>query len=112
MTIQKVSGKFEVIEGGVPVVTGRIYTEPPESKESQLWNETPPPSKEADSIDMGSRDIYKELRLRGYDYTGAFRSLESADSTGWHLLQSDEAFHQPKNQTKPSADCSRCSSHG
>lgn len=31
---------------------------------------------------MTSRDIYKELRLRGYHYSGLFRGLKSASSKG------------------------------
>lgn len=31
---------------------------------------------------MKSKDIYKELRLRGYQYTGLFRALQSASTTG------------------------------
>lgn len=31
---------------------------------------------------MSTTDIYKELRLRGYQYTGLFRSLKSASITG------------------------------
>lgn len=31
---------------------------------------------------MDTKDIYKELRLRGYQYSGLFRSLKSASVTG------------------------------
>ena len=31
---------------------------------------------------MSTRDIYKELRLRGYHYSGMFRSLKSATIDG------------------------------
>jgi len=31
---------------------------------------------------MNSKDIYKELRLRGYQYSGIFRSLKSASISG------------------------------
>ena len=31
---------------------------------------------------MTSRDIYKELRLRGYQYSGGFCGLNSASVTG------------------------------
>jgi len=31
---------------------------------------------------MNTKDIYKELKLRGYQYTGEFRGLKSASITG------------------------------
>lgn len=31
---------------------------------------------------LTEKDIYKELKLRGYDYTGLFRSLKSASIKG------------------------------
>lgn len=31
---------------------------------------------------MNTKDIYKELRLRGYQYSGIFRSLKSASMSG------------------------------
>ena len=31
---------------------------------------------------MASQDVYKELRLRGYHYTGLFRSIRSATVNG------------------------------
>jgi len=35
-----------------------------------------------DEEEMNTKDIYKELRLRGYQYTGLFRGLKSASLTG------------------------------
>lgn len=32
--------------------------------------------------DMQTRDVYKELRLRGYQYSGLFRSIKSASIKG------------------------------
>jgi len=40
------------------------------------------------SIPLNSDDIYKELRLRGYDYGPAFRGVLSADGTGTFQLSS------------------------
>ncbi len=39
-------------------------------------------SVDKDEESMSSRDIYKELRLRGYHYSGLFRSLKSATTKG------------------------------
>lgn len=35
-----------------------------------------------DKEEMNMKDIYKELKLRGYQYTGTFRGLKSASVTG------------------------------
>jgi len=39
-------------------------------------------AKYVDEEEMSTKDIYKELRLRGYQYTGIFRGLKSASVTG------------------------------
>ena len=33
-------------------------------------------------VTMGTKDVYKELRLRGYNYQGMFRSIEECDVSG------------------------------
>lgn len=75
------SGRFEVVEGGVAVVTGYVRTvnNPSEEKVN--------PALIADNVvdeeeSLMSRDIYKELRLRGYHYSGSFRGVKSATTTG------------------------------
>ena len=81
--VQKGSGNFEVVEGGAAIVTGRIYV--PTDIQSELTG-LPPPVVDSqnnnDLIELSSKDIYKELRLRGYNYKGLFRSLISSDNTG------------------------------
>lgn len=41
----------------------------------------PHPPKHDDLIPLSQKDIYKELRLRGYYYSGLFRGVESCDTT-------------------------------
>ena len=79
--VQKGSGKFEVAEDNTAVVTGSVQL--PEN----ISRETVPldPSELVhgdDLLELTSRDIYKELRLRGYNYHGLFRSLLSMDNLG------------------------------
>lgn len=73
------SGRFEVVEGGVAVVTGYVrYTgNPAEEKVNPAFITV-----DKEEENMSSRDIYKELRLRGYHYSGLFRSLKSATTKG------------------------------
>lgn len=79
--VQKASGNFEVVEGGAAIVTGRVYV--PEDVEKEMVD-LPPPEKPTgkDLIDMKGRDVYKELRLRGYNYAGLFRSVVDIDNLG------------------------------
>ncbi|KAG8225765.1 hypothetical protein J437_LFUL005724, partial [Ladona fulva] len=85
--IMKGTGNFEIVEGGVATVTGRIYV--PENVESEF---APPYSEEEEAEDrddqnpynmpLSSADVYKELRLRGYNYSGYFCGIASLDHSG------------------------------
>jgi fatty acid synthase len=79
--VQKGSGKFEVVEGRTAIVSGSVYLPEDVSREIAPM-ECPKPVHGGDLLELTSRDIYKELRLRGYNYQGLFRSLVSADSLG------------------------------
>ncbi|XP_047362642.1 fatty acid synthase-like [Vespa velutina] len=79
--IQKGSGNFEVVEGGLAIVTGLIRAATNLSKQkipldlikANIGNE---------KEELDAKDIYKELKLRGYQYSGLFRSLHSASVSG------------------------------
>ncbi|XP_053598737.1 fatty acid synthase [Microplitis demolitor] len=78
LMVQKGTGRFEVVEGGVAVVTGYVhYTTKP-----SLAKMNPPVPEDQEEEEMSSRDVYKELRLRGYHYSGLFRGIKSASTTG------------------------------
>lgn len=80
--VQKGSGNFEIVEGGAAIVTGRIYV--PENINKEIVT-LDPPEDESDSsslIDLSGKDFYKELRLRGYNYKGLFRSVTKANNQG------------------------------
>ncbi|XP_067015650.2 fatty acid synthase [Anabrus simplex] len=79
VSVQKHSGQFEVAEGGSAIVTGRIKKL---DHDSQKFLNVPLPKPGqggSDHIDLNARDIYKELRLRGYSYSGVFRGLVSSN---------------------------------
>lgn len=77
------TGDFEICETGTVAVSGNIrasnnikndqLTLPPLSRQVALSEETLP---------LDSKDIYKELRLRGYEYRGIFQGIKSSDSHG------------------------------
>lgn len=64
--VQRVSGRFEVIEGGAAVVTGYIRT--PQNVARDMVPLPVPLNINDNSISLNEHDIYKELKLRGYHY--------------------------------------------
>lgn len=42
------------------------------------------PYKDTPKMELSSADVYKELRLRGYDYGAEFRGISAADINGKH----------------------------
>jgi fatty acid synthase len=79
--VQKGTGNFEVVEGGAAVVTGRVRLPENVSQERVLLDFFVPQTSD-DLLELSSQDIYKELRLRGYNYQGEFCGLVSLDNSG------------------------------
>jgi fatty acid synthase len=79
--VQKGSGKFEVIEGGGSVVSGVVQI-PENNSAERVSLEPHEPCHSDELLEFSSRDIYKELRLRGYNYHGAFCGLVCLDGLG------------------------------
>ncbi|KAJ6625428.1 Fatty acid synthase [Pseudolycoriella hygida] len=75
--IQIGTGRFEITEGNTAVVTGFVMEVQEPLPVTQL---RPLPPSEYPL--MSERDFYKELRLRGYHYSGAFRSVTHARGDG------------------------------
>lgn len=75
------SGEFELCEGGSVAVSGKILV--PEDISKEVLNLPVHTSKsEADVLPLETADIYKELRLRGYDYEGIFKGIAKSDNRG------------------------------
>lgn len=70
------TGEFEICEGGALSVSGFITvpSELPTDPKQLEHTET--------VYELNSADIYKELRLRGYDYGPDFRGILRTDITG------------------------------
>ncbi|XP_035722352.1 fatty acid synthase-like [Vespa mandarinia] len=79
--IQKGTGNFEVIEGGAAIVTGAIHVATNLSKEKILLDMINKNFNNEEEV-LDAKDIYKELKLRGYQYSGYFRSLRSSSVSG------------------------------
>jgi fatty acid synthase len=79
--VQKGSGKFEVSEQGTAIVSGTVRI--PENVSHEMASlESYQPHRSNNLLELSSDDIYKELRLRGYNYQGIFCSLVSLENLG------------------------------
>ncbi|XP_075725722.1 fatty acid synthase-like isoform X2 [Rhipicephalus microplus] len=78
ITMMPITGEFEVCEGRAVVCKGRIRV----AEEGEVVLQKEPPGKPAESIvfDMDCAEIYKELRLRGYQYYELFQGALKAVS--------------------------------
>lgn len=74
------SGEFELKESDTIVASGQISTS------TTIGNEflklAKPKNKKPQYLPLDSADVYKELRLKGYDYNGPFRGIQKIDNTG------------------------------
>jgi len=84
--VQKGTGNFEVVEGGAAVVSGRVRV-PDNVSNERAFVEFSEPQTSDDLLELSSQDIYKELRLQGYNYHGDFCGLVSLDSSGECLVR-------------------------
>ncbi|XP_011872028.1 PREDICTED: fatty acid synthase-like isoform X2 [Vollenhovia emeryi] len=74
-------GKFEITEGDSVVVTGTVQDTSNPEQEMIRRDLLLPEINDEEEL-MTERDIYKELRLRGYHYSGWFRGIHSASISG------------------------------
>lgn len=79
--IQKGTGNFEIIESEAAVVTGRISFVENSAKEF-LPLEPLKATVGDDMVTLSAHDVYKELRLRGYNYQGEFKGIIECDISG------------------------------
>ncbi|XP_058818329.1 fatty acid synthase-like [Topomyia yanbarensis] len=68
VSYQAASGYFEILEGVTAVVTGYARSHDSSAKEEII-------EEVSTATMMQTRDFYKELRLRGYHYSGLFKSV-------------------------------------
>lgn len=71
------SGRFEICENGTLIVSGFISI--PEDITCALLPLNTIPA-DGSEIYLTKNEVYKELRLRGYDYEGKFQGIVSSDS--------------------------------
>lgn len=78
------TGEFEICESGSVAVKGQIRK--PENIDKEVLDLSPPEVPKT-GLPLTSPDIYKELGLRGYDYSGIFRGIASSDNHGTFLFR-------------------------
>ncbi|KAJ2952057.1 hypothetical protein O0L34_g4320 [Tuta absoluta] len=78
------SGKFEIIENKTPVVTGRIreMNDTEDKTNSVLKTLKQRKNEDSQNAMMTSKDFYKELNIRGYQYKGLFRGVKRCSVDG------------------------------
>lgn len=73
------SGEFELCEGGAVVVKGRIRAARADQREDLTL---PPATPDTKHLQLSKEHVYRDLRLRGYEYQGIFQGVLEADNTG------------------------------
>ncbi|XP_077535335.1 fatty acid synthase-like [Haemaphysalis longicornis] len=75
--ISRATGQFVVCQSDMVVATGRLRLA---EDGVQLLGDNPPfEPEETLSYELDAEDIYKELKLRGYEYQGTFKGILKAD---------------------------------
>ncbi|XP_059050695.1 fatty acid synthase-like [Achroia grisella] len=81
VTILSGTGEFDICEGASVAVTGKVrLAEDPAAERLKM-----PPlviSDGPDLLPLTSEDIYKEFRIRGYNYSGLFNGIRCSDPRG------------------------------
>lgn len=81
MAVSPGSGHFEVLESGSLVASGRVsHPDHPHQVPVEEGGDRDGDGEE--ELRLSKRDVYKELRLRGYDYGPTFQGILSAHNQG------------------------------
>ncbi|XP_046964244.1 fatty acid synthase-like [Vanessa cardui] len=79
--IHKASGHFEIVESGTSIVTGCIYAKKYIGQDYRMLP-VEPESTRFNVKHLLRKDFYKELRLRGYKYSGLFQGVIGCNVDG------------------------------
>jgi hypothetical protein len=71
------SGEFSILEGNNVSSYGRIYTSDDSLRnQNYIYNNRTDNNENIELITLDANDVYKELRVRGYDYGPKFRGIQ------------------------------------
>ncbi|XP_033220326.1 fatty acid synthase-like isoform X2 [Belonocnema kinseyi] len=76
--VQKGSGKFEAVNNEILIASGLIRTTDSPAQERLKI----PLTEINDQLELKESDIYTELKMRGFQYSGSFRSIRKASMNG------------------------------
>lgn len=79
---QRDTGAFETLESGNLCCSGYAYLCDDQSTDN--YESMVRKTGEVDSVTLDAKSIYKELRVRGYDYGPSFQGIVEASSDGCH----------------------------
>lgn len=79
-----VKGEFEVVVGDSVAVSGCIHLRADHTGESKHLLDILASAAEGNGEILLQKDVYKELRLRGYHYGGLFQGIAETDLKGTH----------------------------
>lgn len=80
INIMEGTGDFEICEADTIVASGNIRVSEDVDKDNLKLAPPPTPLADRDTLSLNAEDIYKELRLRGYEYRGVFRGIKCCDN--------------------------------
>lgn len=81
ITIFEGTGNFEICEAATVAVSGKIrVSEDIERDQLKLPPPSIPSANNKDVLPLNTDDVYKELRLRGYEYKGIFQGIKTCDN--------------------------------
>lgn len=76
------TGDFEICETGTTVVSGNVRVSETIEKDQLKLQPPPVSSTDKEILPLNTTDIYKELRLRGYEYRDIFQGIKSCNNHG------------------------------
>ena len=80
ITIFEGTGDFEICEASTTVVSGNVRASETIEKDQLKLPPPPIPPTDEETLPLNTKDIYKELRLRGYEYNDIFLGIKSCDN--------------------------------
>lgn len=88
VSIMPATGKFEICENDAQVVSGTIFSPEGQFLDRDQYSAVKNILNKTESLEfqLTKEEVYKELRLRGYDYGPTFQGITNASQSGMFLI--------------------------